>query len=53
MTSMKALEEAIKTVNFDKNLAIQINDKAYYTGYREVEAKLEEAMALMKKHGLI
>lgn len=53
MTSMKALEEAIKTVNFDKNQAIIINDKEYYTGYREVEKKLEEAIELMKKYNLI
>ena len=53
MTSMKALEEALKTVNFDKNQAIMINDKEYYKGYREVEEKLEEAMALMKKYNLI
>lgn len=53
MTSMKAVEEALKTVNFDKNLAIQINDKDYYKGYREVEKKLEEAMVLMKKYDLI
>ena len=52
MTSMKAVEEALKTVNFDKNLAIQINDKDYYKGYREVEKKLEEAMVLMKKYDL-
>lgn len=52
MTSMKALEEAVKTVNFDKNQAIIINDKNY-KGYREVEEKLEEAIAIMKKYNLI
>jgi hypothetical protein len=53
MTSMKAIQEALDTVNFDKNLAIQTNDKEYYTGYREVEIKLKEAMELMKKYNLI
>lgn len=53
MTSRKAIEEAISTVKFDKDLAIQINDKEYFEGYREVLKKLEEAMELMEKHKLI
>jgi hypothetical protein len=53
MTSKKAIEEAISTVKFDKDLAIQTNDKEYFEGYREVLKKLEEAMKLMEKHKLI
>lgn len=53
MTSKKAIKEAIETVEFDKNLAISINDKEYFEGYREVQKKLEEAMELMKKYNLI
>lgn len=53
MTSRKAIEEAINTVKFDKDLAAQINDKDYFEGYTEVLRKLEEAMKLMEKHNLI
>lgn len=53
MTSKKALEEALVSVRFDKNLAIDVNDKEYYEGYKAVEDKLKEAMALMEKYNLI
>lgn len=53
MTTKTALENTIKTVKFDINLAIQINDREYYEGYTEVEKKLQEAMELVKKYNLI
>ena len=53
MTSKEAIKEAIRTVKFDKDTAVMINDKEYFDGYREVEKKLKEAMELMDKFNLI